>query len=339
MQPTQSSDKIRVINKFGMQNLDQFRFEFSLLKDGVKIDSKALALSLEPQGEMEIDVPFDLSALDLKSDYHLNYDCSWSEQKLWADAGTVFARGQIQLHQGKGSKKLLTLDGRLLLEETDNQLVVKASATTVTFDKEKKLLTQICSSGKKLLLTDDILAGVELNLTFHPTDDYVCYSTPKKKNHFKFKRNLVNRQAGAILVKEISDSRILVETENKYLLLDGERGYLHKASYSILPSGVIQVDNVLTAIDLSTEDFLLRVGVRIPVAKSFSIASYLGCGPYENYQGRKAWNRYGVHQHNALDFFSRYVRPQECGNRSDLKWIALHDESGVGLALVGEKFG
>ncbi|MGB0258428.1 MAG: discoidin domain-containing protein, partial [Coraliomargarita sp.] len=145
--------------------------------------------------------------------------------------------------------------------------------------------------------------------------------------------------AGAISVKEASDSRVSIETENKYLLLDGKRGYLHKASYTILPSGVIQVDNVLQAIDLAEEDFLLRVGVRIPVAKSFDMASYLACGPYENYEGRKAWNRYGVHQHDALDFFSRYVRPQECGNRSDLKWIALQDDKGIGLEVVGEQSG
>jgi beta-galactosidase len=339
MLPSESQGKVRGINKFGMQNLDQFSVEVALLKDGVQIDSKPLALSLAPQSDTEIDVPFDLSALDPQSDYHLNYDVSWNEQKLWADAGTVFARGQVQLQQGEGTKESLTLDGSVHLKETASQITVKAGATVVSFDKEKKLLTQITSAGKNLLLTDDTLAGVELNLTFHPTDDYVCYSTPFKKDHFKFERNLVTREAGAISVKETSESRITVETENKYLLLDGKRGYLHKASYTILPSGVIQVDNVLQAIDLAEEDFLLRVGVRIPVAQSFDMASYLACGPYENYEGRKAWNRYGVHQHDALDFFSRYVRPQECGNRSDLKWIALQDDKGVGLEVVGEQSG
>ena len=339
MLPSESQGKVRVINKFGMHNLDQFSFEVALLKDGVQIDSKPLALLLAPLSETEIDVPFDLSALDPQSDYHLNYDVSWNEKKLWADAGTVFARGQVELQKGSGTDELISVDGTVRVVETDSQIAVKAGATIVTFDKEKKLLTQITSDGKKLLSTDDTLAGVEVNLTFHPTDDYVRYSAPHKKDHFKFKRNLVKREAGAISVKEKSASRVSIETENRYLLLDGKRGYLHKATYTVLPSGIIQVDNVLQAIDLAEEDFLLRVGVRVPVAKPFDVASYLAYGPYENYVGRRAWNRYGVHQHDALDFFSRYVRPQECGNRSDLKWLALQDANGVGLEVVGEESG
>ncbi len=339
MLPSESKGKVRVINKFGMQNLDRFRLEVALLQDGVQINRKPLALPLEPLSETEIDVPFDLSALDPQSDYHLNYDVSWNEKKLWADAGTVFARGQVPLQQGTGTKESVALDGNVLLKETASHLYARSGTTMVTFDKVKKLLTQIVTDGKALLSTDEILAGVELNLTFHPTDDYVCYSAPYKKDHFKFKRNLVKREAGSISVKENSANRVSIETENNYLLLDGKRGYRHKASYTILPSGIVQVDNVLQAIDLAEEDFLLRVGVRIPVAKPFDVASYLAYGPYENYEGRKAWNRYGVHQHDALDFFSRYVRPQECGNRSDLKWIALQDASGIGLEVVGEKAG
>ena len=339
MLPSESDGRVRVINKFGMQNLDRFRLEVALLQDGVQIDRKPLALSLAPLSETEIDVPFDRSAFDPKLDYHLNYDVSWNEKKLWADAGTVFARGQVQLQQGTGTKESVALDGSVLLKETASHLYAKSGTTMVTFDKAEKLLTQIVTDGKELLSTDEILAGVELNLTFHPTDDYVCYSAPHKKDHFKFKRNLVKREAGSISVKEKSANRVSIETENKYLLQDGKRGYLHKAVYTVLPSGVIQVDNVLRPLALTDKDFLLRIGVRVPVATSCDTASYLAYGPYENYSNRKAWNRYGVHQHDAIDFFSRYVRPQECGNRFALKWIALQDDDGLGIEVVGEKNG
>jgi len=332
-------DKIEVRNKFALSNINEFDVEVSLVKDGFIAENKKLNLSIEPLTNKKIDVPFDMSSFDRNADYRLNYDVRWRTSTPWSKSGDTFAQGQVGLQKGKPATQTVQTSGKVNLLESDSTIVVKAGKTVVEFDKSKMLLTQITTDGKKLLDTDETLQGVEVNFNYQPTDDFVRYSIPRIKEYFKKRQHIFKRKGVSVAVKSKSSDRVLVETENKYVLPNGKSGYLHKATYTILPSGVIQVDNYVKKFGLTKKDFLLRVGARVPVVKEFKNASYLAYGPNENYKSRRAWERYGVHKHDAMNFFSNYVRPQECGNRSDMKWIALQNSNGVGLELVGENFG
>ncbi len=335
--PSDDPGKVRVKNKFGTKNLNEFNIEIVLLKDGVSINRRELSLELAPLSETELTIPFERDSFQPAADYHLNYDVRWKENTPWADAGFVLARGQVELQKGKGSTELLPLYGTLSVSESGGKIVINAGKTVVEFDTGKALLSQLICDDKKILAPDDTLQGVEANFNIHPIDDNVLWPVDRIRSFFKEQRNILKREAISTKITAQSSDRVSVETENKYLFPKRNCGYLHKATYTVLPSGVIQVDNYVKKIGLTKKDFLLRIGVRIPIAKSFDQASYLAYGPNENYVSRRAWERYGVHHHNAGKFFSQYVRPQECGNRSALEWIALQNLTGVGLEVVGEK--
>jgi len=329
--PSDTPGKVLVKNKFATKNLDEFEIKVALIKDGIEVRSMGVDISLDPISEKEFRLPFDQIAFDPAADYHLNYDVCSRKRMPWADAGFVLARGQVELQKGKDTAVALSPEGTVAVSETDGKIVVSSGKRVLEFDKEKALLTQIITEGKKVLAPDNTLQGVELNLNFHPTDDL------SKRSYFTDKHNILKREGIVLKVLEKSGNRVRVETHNRYLLPDGKSGYLHKATYTVLPSGAIQVDNSVEKFGLDDKAFVMRIGARIPVVKSFENASYQAYGPYENYESRRAWNRYGVHRHHAMDFFSPYVRPQECGNRSGLNWIALQNGEGTGLEIAGEK--
>ena len=329
--------KVRVKNKFATRNLDEFEFKVALLKDGVQVGIMNLDISLDPLSEKEFRHPFDRTAFDSAADYHLNYDVRWKEKQPWADAGFVLARGQVELQKRKGTDIPLSSEGTVGVSQAGGKITVSAGKMVLEFDQTKALLTQIISDGRELLAPDNTLQGVELNLNFHPTDDFARWPSDRLRTFFGDRHHILKQEPVALKVLEKTGNRVSVETENRYLLPDGMSGYLHKATYTVLPSGVIQVDNSVTKIGLDEKDFVLRIGARIPVVKSFENASYLAYGPNENYASRRAWERYGVYCHHAMDFFSQYVRPQECGNRSGLEWIALQNREGAGLEIAGEK--
>ena len=140
---------------------------------------------------------------------------------------------------------------------------------------------------------------------------------------------MLKKACGFVRIKGVVD----------YLVSGKEMGYRHKAIYTILSNGTVQVDNHVHKIDLDKDSLCFRIGVRMPVKKSFGTAAYAAYGPYENYDQRRTCGRYGHYIQQAADMYENYVRPQECGNRSGLDWIGLVDNRGLGLMIVAEKAG
>ena len=79
---------------------------------------------------------------------------------------------------------------------------------------------------------------------------------------------------------------------------------------------------------------LLRFGQRMVLPREFGSVSWYGRGPWENYSDRKTASFLGVWSAKAQDMFFPYVRPQESGNRSDVRWVKLTDAEGLGIAVV-----
>jgi beta-galactosidase len=77
------------------------------------------------------------------------------------------------------------------------------------------------------------------------------------------------------------------------------------------------------------------VGVRLVLPPGFEQVTWYGRGPFESYWDRKTGADVGVYTSTVDDMFFPYVRPQETGNRTDVRWMALTNDEGVGLLVAG----
>lgn len=331
--------RFKVKNKYALSNLSEYDVSWELLRDGIAVENGKLKLDLEPLTEGEFNLPVNVSSFNAACDYHFNVDVKLKKDMPWAKAGFVVAREQIELQKGRGTSEMVALQGQVKMKQSpDGNLYVKAGESVIGFDMKQGLLVKFSHQDHELLAPDSDLAGLEANFNFHPTDDFFVWPSPPLREGFKRDLNTLKKiPVSAKVLKESTDA-VSIEIVNDYLN-EKKEGYRHFATYTVLPSGIVQVDNQVQKIELAPNDLCLRIGVRLPVAKRFDHSSYLAYGPHENYLPRRAWDRYGIHTHPAGDFFEHYVRPQECGNRTDLKWIALQDDQGVGLQIVSEKVG
>ena len=80
---------------------------------------------------------------------------------------------------------------------------------------------------------------------------------------------------------------------------------------------------------------LLRVGMTFEVPAAFDHATYYGRGPMENYVDRRHATEVDVYDLAVADFGEPYVRPQEHGNRTDVRWLSLRDTEGHTLTITG----
>jgi beta-galactosidase len=81
---------------------------------------------------------------------------------------------------------------------------------------------------------------------------------------------------------------------------------------------------------------LPKVGMTLTLPRSFDRVEWFGRGPHENYADRKTGAWVGTYRKGVEDMFYPYIRPQETGNRTDVRWIALSNEAGVGLLAVSD---
>jgi beta-galactosidase len=103
--------------------------------------------------------------------------------------------------------------------------------------------------------------------------------------------------------------------------------------YSIFGSGDIIVENsFLPFMDLPD---LPRFGMQMGIKGDYDTMTWYGRGPQETYWDRKTGAAIGLFSGSVLDQIHPYIRPQECANKSDVRWLTLTDNQGVGLLLVG----
>ncbi|WP_417357362.1 glycoside hydrolase family 2 TIM barrel-domain containing protein [Gallaecimonas pentaromativorans] len=103
--------------------------------------------------------------------------------------------------------------------------------------------------------------------------------------------------------------------------------------YRISPGGVIRLDyQAQLAKDLPE---MPRFGVKFQMPQGFDQARWYGRGPQENYQDRKQSAYLGIYQAKVSELYTPYIRPQENGNRSDNRWLALTNGAGIGLRITG----
>jgi len=117
--------------------------------------------------------------------------------------------------------------------------------------------------------------------------------------------------------------------------LPEDEGSEYHLAYIVLGNGEVQVEGRL--IPGSEElPMLPRFGMRMEMPASFRHLQWFGKGPWETYADREAAARVGLFGGLVSEQFHPYVRPQETGNKTGLRWMALRNDRGVGLMVIGD---
>lgn len=143
-----------------------------------------------------------------------------------------------------------------------------------------------------------------------------------------------NRKVADVSVKEINKSTVNVVfafdlvNEEKTKIAD------YKSSYTIYGSGDVVVNNdfKMTADELPE---IVRMGMNLVMPRKFDQMSWLGRGPQESYCDRKTGAFVGLYSGSVADQYWAYLRPQENGNKTDVRWMTITDEAGNGLLFSG----
>ena len=165
------------------------------------------------------------------------------------------------------------------------------------------------------------------NFWKHPNNNQWGSRFPE--THGIWKTAAAERRLKSLVASEVAGQPVLTA---EFDLPTVEATY--RLQYTFGPAGQI---SVLAAYQPGSRKLpsLPRFGMQLAVPEKLSQVAYYGRGPQETYEDRKTGGELGIYQNIVVDLNHSYIRPQDVGNRSDVRWFSLLSPTGGGLKVLG----
>ncbi|MBT3251463.1 MAG: DUF4981 domain-containing protein [Candidatus Marinimicrobia bacterium] len=326
-------NKYDLENRYFFQNLDHLNGVWQLHENGYKISSGPISLAnIEPDSRRSIELPIFKGSrkLNPNSEYTVDFIFSLKKETAWSDAGHVLATDQVIFQpEAQFLQNSESVSGfpKLKMETSNNQLMVSASDRDFQFNLESGELTSVRIGN------DDLLISPLLhNIWRAPTDndeggDDGSFAHRWEEAGYD---HLV-RQLSSVDVIELSDQAVRIKVKERRT---GDTGDLKvRISYTILGNGDLHVD-IETAVDTHLP-VLPKIGMTFKIPEDYSNLKWYGRGPHESYSDRLHGAPLGIYSGKVKDQYFPYVRPQENGNKIDVRWASLFNENNQGVLIYG----
>ena len=317
-----SDGKISVRNLYDFTDLSAYDFRWQLVKNGVPADSGRFEVRLKPHASKEV----KLSLPEIPEDgneHYLNLYAYTREATELIPAGFEVAREQLKIGTGDFFAVQPKAEGQLTAEVKGNVLSFQSGRVSGKIDLKKGVLFQYALDGKSPLSQYPEPAFWRV-----PTDNDFGNKMPLLCGVWRTAH--VNRSVRKVSVGEQDANGIRVTVD--WMLEDVLVPYTME--YQICPDGSVVVTG---SIDLTGRKLpeLPRFGMRMELKKDYERLVYYGRGPEENYTDRCSSTFVGRYEDTVSNQFYPYIRPQETGNKTDVRWVSLLDAQGFGLKVTG----
>ncbi|WP_162272301.1 glycoside hydrolase family 2 TIM barrel-domain containing protein [Thalassotalea crassostreae] len=332
-------------NEFELYN-EQFFVDSSahdiswrLIEDGVVVKTGKVDAVAGPQQTVQFSLAKQLPKLKTDKEYFINFYATAKGEHPLVEKGHLLASEQIELQQGAAAT-FASENGKVSLSQNDNGTVVTAGGASLSFN-DAGYLNSYALNGTELLLEP-----LKFNLWRAPTDNDFGGGKKAYVKRAKIWKDATQNQQGQG-IKVVAESKNSVTLEQTVELADAKSSAVY--TYTVNGQGEVKVDvnfdfagNAKAKVEIEgvkgkVNKFseIPRIGSNFQMPVDFDQVTYYGRGPHENYWDRKVSAFVGIYQGEVKDLAFDYIRPQENGNRSDLRWATLTNKDGLGLKISG----
>jgi len=328
-----SKGELNIYNENFFRDLSNCYAEWQLMADGQVIQSGVIpVLDVQPQQTGHIKVAYDLTVVPAAAELLFNIQFKLKKAEPLLPAGYVVAKDQLPVtaytFAGSVQKQKDGMNaepGSLVVTDNDvNYLVIQNSQVRVEFDKKNGFLCRYDVDGKAMMHKGSYLTP---NFWRAPTDnDFGARLQQKYAVWKKPGLDLVSldkkTEEGIVEVNAVYD----MKSVSAKLQL----------TYRVMPDGIIRITQRLQTDKSATVPDMFRFGMQLKMPKAADRIIYYGRGPYENYNDRNSASFIGLYKQTVEEQFYPYIRPQETGTKSDIRWWQQLDPGGNGLQFSSD---
>lgn len=313
---------IQIQNNFSFVNLSAYQFKWVMLKNGVAIQSDTFSLKLA--ASVATNVKLTIPAVDESGEIMLNVYAYTKTATPSIPSGHEIAREQFGGKTTRYFTQLPNVSGELQVSKNAATLNFKSGKTTGSFNIRQGKFTAYAFNNSSLLNSFP-----EPYFWRAPTDNDFGNKMPQQLGFWRNAHNLI--QLDSVQVNEQNQQGVDI----KCFYTMEATGIPYHIRYQILNNGAIQVT---ASIDLLNKSFpeMPRFGMRLTIPKSYEQIDFYGRGPWENYSDRNTASFFGLYQQKAAEqFVANYIRPQENGYKTDVRWVQFYDKEKQGIKITG----
>lgn len=325
--------EISIYNENFFRDLSDFYAEWQLLANGEVLQSGIINdLKVGPQQTVNQKLNYTLDNICPCKEVLLNVAFKLKNTETLLPAGFAVAQQQLSVREYKAPENLLTekkiahdYTPTPVVEDNDSYyLIVKGENFHIDFERRSGYLSLYDVNGLSIL---DEGAQLTPNFWRAPTDNDMGAGLQKKYLAWK------NPEIKLTSLEHATENGLVVVTAKYDMPTVSAKLTL---TYRINKEGAIEVTQSMTTDKNAKVSNMFRFGMRAALNKNLSNIQYYGRGPIENYADRNNSTNIGKYAQTVDEQFYSYIRPQETGTKTDIRWWNQTNKGGNGIQLVGK---
>ncbi|MFI3288250.1 MAG: glycoside hydrolase family 2 TIM barrel-domain containing protein [Rikenellaceae bacterium] len=324
-----------VRNRLNQQSLAEYAVSWELVEDGSVVESGELqGINAAPQKTQQFAIPYATAKMCANKEYYVRVFFNLKNSTIWADKGFEVTFSEFKV---KGEFDYAYTPNSLapVARDVDDKVVIFTdNGVEYNFDIRTGLLSSLKVKGKELIAESDRDRLFDNNMAWID-------------NLYNFRRSMHRMARFDSLaldnIKRVGDALVSWAYEGKFVVVSVKNLYMSPKNGGFTETQTWKIDGLGEAElnvsvdpegELTSEDWIARIGLRIPFVPSLNNVSYYGLGPMNNEPDRKYSARTGLYNMKVGDMYIPYAYPQDHGNRMDVRWMSLSDNAGRGVRFI-----
>ncbi len=335
--------EIMVQNRHHFRNLEDLETRWEVTANGEVVQKGKLELELQAGASRIIRIPYSKPVLDPGTIYYLQVSCATKSDQPWAGAGHEVAWEQFKLPFMAAQEATRAGCPPVEIIEESGSLEVNGNGFSYTFDRSTGSISSMIVDGSEM-----IRKGPRLNVWRAPlANDLDSWNF--RKTEMGYTKEWMGKET-ANGWRSIGLDRLVHEVDHfQSILHDGiaelsietsvhsenyTTGFKVHYRYSIYGDGEIEISTRVSPRG-NMSKWLPKMGLQMELPKKYQQINWFGRGPFETYPDRKTGAKMGRYASTVEDDYVPYIIPQDYGNKTDVHWISITDNSGSGIFIQG----
>ncbi|MBO7068967.1 MAG: discoidin domain-containing protein [Bacteroidaceae bacterium] len=310
-------------NKLQQKNLNNVDVRYSIQQDGIEIKSGLLPdIDIAPYDSIMATIPLDDIEMLPEHEYYIRFSTTQREATPWAEAGYEVAVSGAELRKA-------TTRNTYRYQGTETLSVTKGSTTCSVAGKDFSVSFSQGTLSKYVYKNNTLISTpLKLNTFRAPTEnDHAQESNWEAQGV----RSLTLTKGTFTITEDDNQQWADVQVTNQYKTSTSAITFTVQQRFRVYPDGTVAVSTITTPnVD---GQILPKLGFRFEMPVACTQLTWFGRGPLDSYADRKDASLPGIYHSTVSEQWTNFIRPQETGNKEEVRWLAIQRTTGVGLVF------
>ena len=292
---------------------------------------------IPPHKSGKVEIAYNKNLIKEECEYFLNMYFKTDKVTMWSGEGYELCRRQAKIADVPYKKPEAVSGGKLNIKEATDRIIIKSDVFSLEFSRISGTVTNYVYRGNLL-----IERGPLFNAYWATTDNDWTFGTPEgfcsiwKNAGLDHARNYIRD------VKLVSNDveLVTIEVEGVYAAPSFKPLFRTVYKYIIHADGTMEITIKARPGEYKKDEMLPclpKIGTTSVLPKGFENVIWYGLGPIESYSDKKDAAMVGRYSAKVDELFEMHIMPQETGNRSEVSWVKMENNSGCGLHICGSE--